>query len=166
MNLGCIIKSSLILLALTLFGCGGGGSGSTTSTNKLALRLSTSGSLTSENTIKSISVEINLPNGVSVKTDNNGVLASDLLPSGLATAASYISGSLSGSTLTINFANTNGITVGEFATLYCEVANNSPSPLGNFSIKPGYKIVGYDSSTGNTVRFSEAPYNLSITMQQ
>jgi uncharacterized protein (UPF0333 family) len=130
-----------------------------------AVKLFTTGSLPSGNTILGIQAEINLPSGVSVKTDSNGVLAGYLFTSGLATTLSSIKGNVSNNQLTINLVTPSGIGVGEFATLYCDVASNAPSPLGSFTINTGYKIVGYDSSTGSSLQLSEAPYNLNITIQ-
>lgn len=122
-------------------------------------RLNTAGVLPSGSTIRGIEVTINLPSGVSVKSDNNGLLASYLQTSGSATASSIISGNLNGSDLKIIFADIAGIAVGEFATLYCDVASTAPASLGTFTIT-GVKIS--DVVSGNTVDLS---VNLSLDIQ-
>lgn len=124
-------------------------------------KLVTTGVLPPGSAIRGIEATLNLPSGVSVKSDNNGILAGYLQPSGSATASSIISANLNGSDLKIIFADITGIAVGEFAMLYYDAANNAPA----LSINPGYIISGYDSSNGNTVKFNEAPYNLSIAIQ-
>lgn len=139
---------------------------SNNTTGVIVKKLFTTGSLPDSRKILGIQAEINLPNGVSVKNDINGVLSGYLQPSGSATASSIISANLNGSKLIIIFADITGIAVGEFATLYCDVSSTAPVPLGVFSINPGFKIEGeFDSSIGSVVQLSAAPYNLSITIQ-
>lgn len=171
MKLKNLMYSGLILVVLALFGCGSGGGGSddTVVTTTLSKKLITSGSLPPDRKIFGIQAEIILPSGVTVKSDSdNKVLASSLQLSGVATNSSFIWGSINGDKLTIGMATPNvsqGNTVGEFATLNCDVASTAPVPLGAFSVNPGFKITGYDSLTGDTVELSAAPYNLSISIQ-
>lgn len=167
MKLKNLIYSGLILVALTLFGCGGGGGGGsddTVATTTLSKKLVTTGSLPAGITILGIQAEITLPSGVTVKSDDNGVLASSLQLSGVATNSSTIKGSINDNKLTIGMITTevsHGIAVGEFATLNFDVASTAPEPLGAFTI-PSVKITGYDSLTGDTVELSAAPYNLKV----
>ena len=138
---------------------------SNNTTGVIVKKLFTTGSLQDSRKILGIQAEINLPNGVSVKNDINGVLSGYLQPSGSATASSIISANLNGSKLIIIFADITGIAVGEFATLYCDVSSTAPVPLGVFSINPGFKIEGeFDSSIGSVVQLSAAPYDLSLTI--
>lgn len=134
---------------------------SNNTTGVIVNKLKTTGTLPPGSTILGIQATITLPNGVSVKSDSNGLLAGYLQPSGSATASAIISGNISGNELQIIFADITGITVGEFATLYYDAANNAPA----LSISPGYIISGYDSSIGGTGPFSPAQYNLSLTIQ-
>lgn len=171
MKLKNLMYSGLILVALTLFGCGGGGSGGggsddSVTITKLSKKLVTSESLPSDRKFLGIQGEITLPSGVSVKSDSdNKVLSSYLQPSGVATNSSVIWGSISGNKLTFAMTTTDvsqGIAVGEFATLVCDVASTAPVPLDTFTIT-GVKII--DKVSGNTVDLSVAPNNLSITIQ-
>lgn len=171
MKLKNLMYSGLILVALALFGCGGGGGGSddTVVTTTLSKKLITSGSLPPDRKIFGIQAEIILPSGVTVKSDSdNKVLASSLQLSGVATNSSFIWGSINGNKLTIGMATpevSQGNDVGEFATIYFDVASTAPVPLGDFSINPGYIISGYDSLAGDQPRLHEAPYNLKMTLQ-
>lgn len=130
---------------------------SNNTTGVIVKKLRTTGTLPADRTIRGIGATINLPSGVSVKSDNNGLLAGYLQTSGSATASSIISGNLNGSDLKIIFADIDGIAVGEFAMLYCDVASTAPVPLGIFTI-PSVKIT--DVVSGNTVELS-----VSITIQ-
>lgn len=110
---------------------------------QVIVKLSTIGTIPNGNSIKGMQFEFNLPAGVSVKSDANGVLASYLLASGVApTSTSMIFGNtITGSKLSISFLNNSGIAAGEFATLTCDVAYNSTIPtIGSFSISSGYKV--------------------------
>jgi hypothetical protein len=110
---------------------------------QVIVKLSTAGTIPNGSSIKGIQFELNLPTGVSVKSDSSGVLASYLLTSGVALTATtpYISGNITGNKMIINFINGSGISTGEFATLTCDVAYNATVPtIGNFSISAGYKI--------------------------
>lgn len=115
------------------------------------VKLSTIGTLPSGYKIVGISLKIKLPAGVSVKTAANQVLASYLVTSGVALKSSVL-GSLNGNDITINLTDpiigdSGGVLIGEFATLYCDVAYNTELPLGDFTITPD-KVTGYFN--GNT----------------
>ena len=129
---------------------------SNNTTGVIVKKLRTTGTLPADRTIRGIGATINLPSGVSVKSDNNGLLAGYLQTSGSATASSIISGNLNGSDLKFNFADKDGIAVGEFAMLYCDVASTAPLPLGDFAIT-SVKII--DVVSGNNV---DLPVSISI----
>lgn len=129
---------------------------SNNTTGVIVKKLGTTGTLPAGRTIRGIGATINLPSGVSVKSDNNGLLAGYLQTSGSATASSIISGNLNGSDLKFNFADSDGIAVGEFAMLYCDVASTAPVPLGDFAIT-GVKIT--DIVSGSNV---DLPVSISI----
>lgn len=109
---------------------------------KATVILSTEGTLPNGNSIKGMGFELILPAGVSVKSDVNGVLASYLLASGMASnTTSMLTGNIAGTKLSVSFVNNTGITTGEFATLICDVAYDAAAPtVGDFSISSGYKV--------------------------
>lgn len=109
---------------------------------KATVILSTTGTLPNGNSIKGMQFELNLPAGISVKSDANGVLASYLLASGMASnTTTMLTGNFVGTKLTASFVNNTGITTGEFATLTCDVVYDAAVPTsGDFSISSGYKV--------------------------
>lgn len=128
-------------------------------TRQVDVKLSTSGT-TNGNTMLGLSLDLNLPTGVSVKSGDNGVLSTYLMKSGaMATASSSIIGyNSSSSKITINFTNASGIVIGEFATLTCDVAYNVAIPsVADFSVSSA-KVT--DGLVDSTAKFS----NVSIAV--
>lgn len=123
---------------------------------QILVKISTVGTIPSGNFIKGMQFEINMPAGVSVKSDSSGLLAGYLLTSGVALTASsqYIIGNITGSKLMINFVNSSGILIGEFATLTCDVADNTKMPtISSFLISSGYQVTDLTLNKG-TVNLS------------
>jgi len=128
---------------------------------QVVVKLSTVGNIPSGNIIKGIQFEINLPTGVSVKSDANGVYADSLSISGIALSAidGYILGNVTGSKIVINVTS-GGFTTGEFATLICDVADNINTPTsGSFSISSGYKVTDLMPNSG-TINLSNVSINV------
>jgi hypothetical protein len=124
---------------------------------KAIVKLSTSGNLPAGKNINGISVNIALPSGVTIKSDTNGILATYLYTSGVSEfSSSTINGSANGNNVTINLVrNDSGLSVtGEFATLECDVAYNAPSPLGSFTVSPGYKVSSLVNGTSENLASS------------
>lgn len=128
---------------------------------KAIVKLSTSGTLLPANSVRGISFAVNLPAGITVKSDANGVLASYLSASSV---NSTIIGNSAGSKLTINLINTDGIFLGEFANLNCDVAYDAADPVaGSFTIT-GSQVS--DLTGGNSVPLaSVSVVVLGVTIQ-
>ncbi|GEM_PF-1785574 len=109
---------------------------------KATLTLATTGVMPSGNSIKGLAAEITLPQGVTVKSDTSGVLASYLFASGIASPSLTLMASVSGNKLNFGFTDATGIAVGAFATLLCDVTVDAPATLtkNDFVITSGYKI--------------------------
>jgi hypothetical protein len=166
-----LLKYTMVFTLLVLVGCGGSSSPAANSDittppannqeniapKQVLVMLSTTGIVPAGNTIKGLAFEINLPAGASVKSDANGVLPSYLLTSGVALTAtsSYITGRVAGSKLFINFTSGSGISIGEFATLVCDLESTSIIPTKvSFPISFGYKVIDVVQGLG-TVSLSD-----------
>lgn len=115
---------------------------------KAIIKLSTTGTLPSANSIKGIAFDLTLPSGVSVQYDSNGILSSYLLKSGMATN-SILGSNFKNNTITLNLTDSIGISVGEFATLTCDVAYNATVPTANnFLVSPGSKVTDWKLNSG------------------
>ena len=128
---------------------------------QVVVKLSTSGTIPSGNSIKGMQFEVKLPTGVSVKSGTIGVNADALRISGVALSAAdgYILGNLTDNKIVINVTS-DGFVTGEFATLICDVADNVTNPtLGSFSISPGYKVIDLFQN-GGTVNLSTVSINV------
>ncbi|MFZ4859605.1 MAG: hypothetical protein ACOYL3_24800 [Desulfuromonadaceae bacterium] len=128
---------------------------------QVVVKLATAGTIPSGNSIKGMQFEVNLPTGVSVKSNANGVYPDSLSLSGVALSATdkYILGNVTGSKVVINVTS-GGFATGEFATLLCDVADNVTTPAsGSFSISTGYKVSDLLPNIG-TINLS----NVSITV--
>lgn len=110
------------------------------------LKLSTQGTLTGGISIGGIEVTMNLPTGVTVKTDTNGIFAgiistSGVVPSGSLMQSRYIPApATSQGSIKMAFVNTTGFGVGEFATIRCDVAAGKAVQAADFSLS-GFKAV-------------------------
>jgi hypothetical protein len=107
---------------------------------------------------------VNLPAGISVKYNANGVYPDSLSLSGVALSATnrYILGNVTGNKIVINVTS-GGFAIGEFATLICDVADNVTTPTsGSFSISPGYKVRDELENIGTIDLVKD--YNVSVTV--
>ncbi|MBJ6725981.1 hypothetical protein [Geomesophilobacter sediminis] len=123
----------LALFALALSGCGSGG-GSAAQPTAAVLKLSTSGTLPSGTALSGIHVEVDLPSGVTVNTDNSGGVASGVVtPSGVASqcsiAAETFTPASGGTPAKLSFfvlSSAPGFGAGEFATVNCKITTGTP----------------------------------------
>lgn len=121
---------------------------------QVIVKLATTGTIPSGNSIKGMQFELNLPTGVTVRSDANGVLSSYLLTGVASTSTSLLIGHSTSSKILFNFTDSNGITIGEFATLICDVSYNVTLPTSSsFSLTSGYKVVDLIANSG-TVNLS------------
>ena len=137
-----------LCLPLQLVGCGGGGGGGGTPASPAAVtvNLSTVGTLPSGKLIGDIEITLNLPAGVTVKASPSLINASILVPNdgvivlqgGAATAttqilsATYVQGTTN--KVVMKLINANGLGIGEFAKINCDVASGSTPSINDFSI--------------------------------
>lgn len=147
-------RTLLFLLTLCLFlqlaGCGGGGGGGGGTTANaspavITVTLSTIGTLPSGKLIGDIEVTLNLPAGVTVKASPSLVNTSILVPNdgvialqgAAATAttqiltATYVQGTTN--KVVIKLINANGLGLGDFAKINCDVASGSTPSISDFS---------------------------------
>jgi len=147
-------QTLLFLLTLCLLpqlaGCGGGGGGGSTtaSPSVITVTLSTIGTLSSGKLIGDIDVTLNLPTGVTVKASPSLINSSILVPNdgvivlqgGAVTAttqilsATYVQGATN--KVVLRLINANGLGIGEFARINCDVAGGSTPSTSDISITP------------------------------
>jgi len=150
--------------------------GTVTKTSSAVLTLSTSGTLPSGSLIGAIDVRIDLPVGVSLKATSSQINAAILLPdSGVvvlqgaaATAqsqmltATYETGTTN--KVYIRLINANGLAVGAFVTVNCDVAGGNTPSATSFVVTPN--VTG---TTGvfdlNTSALSDISVKYSATIQ-
>lgn len=143
MNMKTLLKLVILIGSLTMFGCGGGGGG--TATDKgggtavqpttAVLKLSSQGTLPTGTSIAGIGITINLPAGVTVKTDSTGKVASEAVVASGTTAGkasfappNYVpAAGTTPAKLSFVLASTEaaGFGTGEFATVTCDVATGT-----------------------------------------
>jgi len=152
------MKRTLLFLVtlcflLQLAGCGGGGGGggggtpaSSASPAVITVTLSTIGTLPSGKLIGDIEITLNLPHGVTVKASPSLINSSILVPNdgvivlqvAAATAttqiltATYVQGATN--KVVIKLINANGLGIGEFAKINCDVASGSTPSIADISI--------------------------------
>lgn len=139
--------------ALALFGCGGGGGGTAGEGGKTTvnvpvtsavLKLSTEGSLPSGTSLAGIGITVNLPPGLTVKTDSSGkVEAGSVAGSGVTAGKAMtaepdytpptanVPGKL---TLVLASTEPQGFGTGEFATVTCDVAAGTTPKATDFTL--------------------------------
>jgi hypothetical protein len=105
---------------------GNPGSGSTI----MAFRISTAGSYSG--LISGIQMTIALPAGVTMRTDATSGIGASVSASGLWTG-SFVNGSIKSGVLTLGLINANGLGLGEFATIYCDVPVGSQITAASFT---------------------------------
>lgn len=115
--------------SLTNFGT----AGNTTGNKVLAIKLTTQGSFTG--TIIGTQADITLPNGVTLPTDSatGAILADAVVASGSA-VGSTAAGKVSSGVLTVGIVNGIGFSIGEFATIYCNVPVSSTLTAADFTV--------------------------------
>lgn len=155
-GIGLLISS---LALFTLSGCGGGGGGTGSGTTTLqpttaVLKLSTQGALPQGSSIAGIGVTVNIPQGVTVKTDaSRAVLNTVAVPSGVAAqatitppiytpATSSASGKLS---FVLASTQANGFSAGEFVTVNCDGPAGTLPKATDFSLTD-FKPVGLNGA--------------------
>jgi hypothetical protein len=162
------VQMVTITLLFTLPGCGGGGDGGNASTSspQAVVTLSTqSTAALASNTIRGIELYLDLPAGVSVRTDSTGKTASGVIfAAGSATGANTTvlgnypvtdPASGNGNALKIVLADTDGFNPGDFAVVTCDRASGvSPGPAA-FQVN-GFKPVEQTGAeiTGLSVAYS------------
>ncbi len=131
---------------------------------QVSVKLSTTGTIPNGNAIKGMQFEIDLPSGVSVKSDTSGVLANAQISGVAPTETSMLVGNTSGSKLSISFVNNSGIATGEFVTLVFDVANNVSIPtIGSFFIPTGYKVTDLVRDSGTVSLSAVSIFVSSVT---
>jgi hypothetical protein len=139
-----IIALIVVMSALLLSGCGGGGgsagsagsaggAGGAGGGSSVVLALSTQN--TAPVTIGGIQLVVTLPVGVSLKTDTNGVLLSNVVQqSGVLSNADFFHPTYDKTTGTISVGITKdaGFGLGEFLTISCDVAAGFSPHLADF----------------------------------
>lgn len=140
-----ILFTALALFTLSACGGGGGGGGNgETQPTTAVLKISTQGSLAGGTQIGGINISINLPAGVTVKATadaNSGLLVTD---AGVVTASGAAAGTNATvlavytagppATVSINLANPNGFSTGEFVTVNCDIAAGNSPKSADFSL--------------------------------
>ena len=158
----------LTLLLLLLSACGGGGGGGGgaapqpgTAVVTLSTALTATGTIPAGTTINGYEVTMDLPTGVTVKSSvtpatDPGVVVS----SGSDTIGSYIESTYTAATGTIPgkirivVANTNGMAVGEFSKVTCDVAAGLNLNSSAFS-QPSFTAIGWQTSNSTVYLTSE-----------
>jgi len=142
-----MMAACAILLALGTAGCGGGvstagGGSGTTALQKAVLTLSTSGTMTAGTEIGGLGVTVDLPDTVTVKTNNGNVDSSVVTATGAASGQATVLALYSGPTLTapaklylVLSSASSGVAVGEFATITCAVKSGADPVGSDFSLK-------------------------------
>lgn len=135
-----ILKGAIVLLALgvMLAACGGGGGGGGPAQPTAAvIKLSVEGT-PSGTPIGGIQATVTLPSGVSVKATQNPPQTDDnvVLASGGAANAEFVLGtySTSSNAVTVYVTKSDGIAVGEFATVNCDIAAGTFPTAADFSV--------------------------------
>jgi len=138
-----------LCILLQLAGCGGGGGGgggTAASPARITVTLSTVGNLPSGKLIGDIEITLNLPAGVTLKSSPSLINSSILVPNdgvivlqgAAATAptqiltATYVQGATN--KVEIKLINANGLGIGEFAKINCDVASGSTPSISDISI--------------------------------
>ena len=172
-----MIRFILFLLTpcfiLQLSGCGGGG---TSAPTKATVTLSTVGTLPSDKLIGDIEITLNLPAGVTVKASPSLVNPSIMIPNdgvielqgAAATAANQIITATYAqginNKIVIKLINANGLGIGNFAKINCDVVNGNSPSSNEISITPDVA-----STTGvfdlNTSALPEVQVSSSMVMQ-
>ena len=167
-----LVHLIIIALLFTLPGCGGGGGddgSASASSPQAVVTLSTqSTAVLASNTIRGIELYVDLPAGVSVKTDSTGKAASGVVvAAGSATGPNTtilgnypvtdpVSGN--GNALKIVLADTDGFNPGDFAVVTCDRASGvSPGPSA-FQVN-GFKAV---DQTGTEISGLSVAYSVQL----
>ncbi len=155
------VRSILLFAVLLLFilaGCGGGGSSSAppapTQPTTARLTLSTQGTLPTGSLIGGIDIIVNLPAGVTVRTEtaSSTVNSTVLVASGQGASGSLVLGNYTAATATapgmvrILLVNAAGFGVGEYATLTCDIAAGTTPRSADFSLT-GFTPIEASSGT-------------------
>ena len=149
-----ILTEILILLAasMALSACGGGGGGEAAPAQptRAIVKLFTQGTTTF--TISALQATLHLPAGVSVKVSTTDPPWTDdgvVTASGTATGAEISKGIYSAGTVTVFVTKatvtTGFITVGEFATVNCDIAAGTKPTAADFSVT-NLEVIDYDSA--------------------
>lgn len=149
MNLRTLLRSALVsITVLAFFGCGGGGDGGggTPSTGTQAVvTLSTQGTLPPGTNIGGIDCTVQLPSGVTCKSDATGLTdATAAVASGAAEGGTLV-GNFTAATGKVRIAviKTSGFGPGEFATLNLDLSGAAPS-ASDFSVS-GLSVVDFNN---------------------
>lgn len=143
-NMKALLKLVILIGSFAmLFGCGGGGGdsssdkggGAVVQPTTAVLKLSAEGTLPAGTSIAGIGITITLPSGVTVKTDSDGKVASEVVVASGTTAGkatftppNYTAATATApATLSFVLASTEaaGFGTGEFATVTCDVASGA-----------------------------------------
>jgi len=158
-----LISILLLVLAVTLFSAcgGGGGGGGQRGPTSAVLTLSTQGTPTS---LIGIGVTVVLPSGVTVKTDSGGNVDSSVVTASGVTAgqatilAVYTAATSTPASLSLVISSTTtSFTVGQFATVHCDVQSGSPKASD-------FTLTGFDPLDlhANTISGLTATFSVSI----
>jgi len=143
-----ISLSVLLIIQLILSSCGGGGGGGNNSNSptpapqptKMIVKLSTSGPVGAQ--IGGVDVTLTIPAGVTIKSANNPpetdagtVVASGQAAQKSLAIATYTAGSPGSVHIVLVNSSQNGFSVGEFATLTCDLASGANPAASDFTIQ-------------------------------
>lgn len=147
-----IVKGFILLwTTMALFGCGGGGGGSTvgegskppvgTTPTTAVVKLSAE-TLPAGTSLSGLGLTLNLPAGVTVKTDAAGVVAPGTVAGPGGTASTGILAEFTPAAppaqaklaLALTSAEKQGLGIGEFATVTCDVAPGTTPSAADFTI--------------------------------
>jgi hypothetical protein len=140
-----ILLISFLAIALTI-GCGGGGD--LWSPSKAVLKIRTVG-VASTLPLGGAQVTLQMPAGVSVQTMPNSTQTGTnvIVASGTATPADLVFGVYSAGTVSFAIIKVAGFSVGEFATVNCDLAGDVVPSVSSFSVL--YQAVS--DSAGNLI---------------
>ena len=127
---------------ISLSGCGSGGGDGVTQPTTAVLKISTQGTLPSGTQIGGIDITIALPTGVTVKsvtsppeTDSGVVVTSGVAVANSTVLSTYTAAtSASAGNVRVLLAISNGFGMGEFMTIYCDIASGSTPAASDFSL--------------------------------
>jgi hypothetical protein len=138
-----VLLTFIFLLSACGNGGGGGNSLQTTPPVTATLKLSTVGTIPQGDSLVGIGFTINLPSGVTVKTDTDGAVASGVLSVSSASAPDAAplpiytpaTGAVPAKlTVLLTAGATSEFSIGSFATVTCDIASGSAPLAGDFAL--------------------------------